>query len=162
MSRREIFGFFCFYKPKMKNEDKYMKLALKLARQGKGRVSPNPLVGAVLVKEGKIVGQGYHTCFGDKHAEIEALEKAGRNARGATLYINLEPCVHFGKTPPCIPEIIKAGIKKVVIGILDPNPLNHQKGVKALKKAGIEVIAGEEEKKCCGLNREFITQFKKG
>lgn len=146
----------------MKSEDKYMRLALKLARQGENRVSPNPLVGAVIVKRGKIIGQGYHVYFGGKHAEIEALEKAGKKAKGATLYINLEPCSSFGKTPPCVPEIIKSGIKKVVIGMLDPNPLNHQKGFEALKEAGIEVIVGVEEKECQKINREFIGHFKKG
>ena len=144
----------------MKDEDKYMELALRLAERGKKRVSPNPLVGVVIVKEGRIVGKGYHAYFGGEHAEIKALREAGKDSHGATLYINFEPCVHFGKTPPCVPEIIKAGIKKIVIAILDPNPLNSGRGIKALKKAGIEVSLGGESEKARELNKKFIHYIK--
>ena len=144
----------------MQDDDKYMQLALKLAERGKGRVDPNPLVGTVILKDGKIVGKGYHAYFGGAHAEIKALREAGKDCRGAALYVNLEPCVHFGKTPPCVPKIVKAGIKKVVIGILDPNPLNSGRGIKALKKAGIEVTWGIEAEKARKLNEKFIRYIK--
>ena len=127
-----------------------------------GRVSPNPLVGSIIVKNGKIIGEGYHKCFGKEHAEIVALWKAGKNSHGATLFVNLEPCCHYGKTPPCTDAIIKAGIKRVVIGMADPNPLVNQQGIKILRENGIEVKAGVEKEACEQLNRVFIKYIKAG
>jgi len=145
----------------MKEEEKYMRLALSLARRGEGRVSPNPMVGAVIVKNGKIVGKGYHKYFGGPHAEVEAIKDAGENAKGATLFVSLEPCCHFGKTPPCTEAIIDAGIKKVVAATFDPNPLNHGKGIKILKKAGIEVEVGLCEEEAKKINEYFFKFIKK-
>ena len=120
-----------------------MRLALRLARRGYGATSPNPMVGAVLVKGGKIIGRGWHRRVGLPHAEIEALrdaEKRGHSPRGATLYVTLEPCCTHGRTPPCTDAIIAAGIKRVVIGTTDPNPKHAGKGFKILQRAGIEVV----------------------
>ncbi len=132
-----------------------MRRALRLAERGRGRTSPNPMVGALLVKRGKVVGEGYHARAGEPHAEIVALTKAGREARGATLYINLEPCTHFGKTPPCAPAVIDAEVKRVVIGMEDPNPLVKGKGIALLRKAGIDVTVGVLEEACYRLNEAF-------
>ena len=109
----------------------YMKKALELAKKGTGRTSPNPLVGAVVVKDNKIVGRGYHRYFGGPHAEVYALEEAGALARGATIYVTLEPCSHFGKTPPCAEKIIEMGIKKCIVASLDPNPLVAGRGIQS-------------------------------
>jgi len=133
----------------------WMKRALLLARKGKGRTSPNPLVGAVLVKRGKVVGEGYHAKAGEAHAEIVALRKAGKEARGSTLYVNLEPCTHYGKTPPCAPAVIQAGVRRVVVGMVDPNPVVKGKGISTLRKAGIDVHSGTLEKECKTLNEAF-------
>jgi diaminohydroxyphosphoribosylaminopyrimidine deaminase/5-amino-6-(5-phosphoribosylamino)uracil reductase len=113
----------------------------------KGNTSPNPLVGCVIVKKGKIIAEGYHEKFGGLHAEINALNKAGEKAKGAEMYVSLEPCNHYGKTPPCVDAIIKAGIKKVVVALQDPNPLVNGKGINELKKAGIKVESGLMEEK---------------
>ena len=121
------------------SDEKYMELALELAALGEGNVNPNPMVGAVVVKAGEIIGKGYHKKYGGHHAEVFALEDAGIKAKGATIYVTLEPCSHYGKTPPCVNKIIKMGIKRCVIAILDPNPLVGGKGVKILEDAGIEV-----------------------
>jgi len=120
----------------------WMTVALDLAEKGSANVSPNPAVGACVVRNNQIVGRGYHKYFGGPHAEVEALRDAGRKAKGATLYVTLEPCSSWGKTPPCAPEILKAGIKRVVIGALDENPDNRLRGVKAMKKGGIKVMTG--------------------
>jgi len=133
----------------------WMKRALLLAQKGKGRTSPNPLVGAVLVKRGKVVGEGYHAKAGEAHAEIVALRKAGKEARGSTLYVNLEPCTHYGKTPPCAPAVIQAGVRRVVVGMVDPNPVVKGKGISTLRKAGIDVHSGTLEKECKTLNEAF-------
>ncbi len=132
-----------------------MSRALKMAARGKGRVSPNPLVGAVIVKRGKIIGQGYHARAGLSHAEIVALKGAGRGGKGSTLYVNLEPCSHFGRTPPCTNEIIGSGIGRVVIAMKDPNPLNSGRGISRLKAAGIEITTGVLEDKAKRLNEAF-------
>ena len=119
-----------------------MRLALRLARRGYGATSPNPMVGAVLVKGGKVIGRGWHRRAGGPHAEIEALhdaEKRGHNPRGATLYVTLEPCCTHGRTPPCTEAIIAAGIKRVVVGAVDPNPKHAGRGFKILRRAGIAV-----------------------
>jgi len=134
-----------------------MEKALSLAARGKGRTSPNPLVGAVIVKGNKIIASDYHRKAGTPHAEILALKKAGKKAKGATLYINLEPCCHTEKkTPPCTKSIIKSGIKKVVIAMIDPNPEVSGRGIKELRKAGIETEVGIMEAKAKKLNEAFI------
>lgn len=139
----------------MNIDEKYMSRTLKLAARGKGQVSPNPLVGAIIVKRKKMVGRGYHAQAGLPHAEIVALREAGKKAKGSTLYVNLEPCSHFGRTPPCANEVIKAGIKKVVIAMKDPNPLNSGKGISQLRSAGIEVKTNILEDKAKRLNEAF-------
>lgn len=131
-------------------------MALKLASKAMGQTSPNPLVGAVIVKNGKIIGQGFHLHAGTLHAEINALHEAGRNAAGADLYLNLEPCSHYGRTPPCVDAIIERKIKKVIVGMMDPNPLVNGRGIKKLKRAGVEVTTGILEEECRKLNEVFI------
>ena len=126
----------------MNQNEFWMKRALALAEKARGKTSPNPLVGAFVVRNGKAVGRGFHPFFGGLHAEIVALEKAGQRARGATLYVTLEPCSSWGKTPPCVDTVLASGVKKVVIGSLDPNSRNHRVGLLKLKKAGIGVQAG--------------------
>lgn len=133
-----------------------MKQALALAKKGWGRTNPNPLVGAVIVKEDEIIGQGYHHQLGDAHAEIEALNAAKKDVKGATLYVNLEPCSHFGRTPPCVQTIIQTGIKEVVIGMEDPNPMVSGNGIRILKEAGITVITNVLENEAKALNDIFI------
>ena len=137
-----------------------MRKALSLARKGEGTTSPNPHVGSVIVKNDRIIATGYQKKAGLPHAEAIALEKAGENARGADLYVNLEPCNHYGRTPPCTEKIIKAGIKRVIIGMRDPNS-TASGGVERLKEAGIEVETGILEKEAKFLNRHFIYWIKK-
>ncbi|MGO2118484.1 MAG: bifunctional diaminohydroxyphosphoribosylaminopyrimidine deaminase/5-amino-6-(5-phosphoribosylamino)uracil reductase RibD [Fusobacterium sp.] len=137
-------------------DQKYMNLALNLALKGEGHVNPNPLVGAVVVKNNKIIGEGYHKIFGGPHAEVFALNQAGEDAKGATIYVTLEPCSHQGKTSPCVNKIKEMGIKKCVIGTLDPNPLVSGKGKKILEDAGIEVVVGVLEKEAKNLNKVFF------
>lgn len=132
-----------------------MKRALRLAEKGRGRTSPNPMVGAILIKEGKVVGEGYHVKAGESHAEIIALHEAGVEARGATLYVNLEPCAHYGKTPPCAPQVIESGVGRVVVGMKDPNPLVNGRGLDILRKAGLEVQVGILERESCKLNEAY-------
>lgn len=135
----------------------YMKRALELAGLGRGHVNPNPLVGAVIVNnEGRIIGEGYHGRYGGDHAEIRALKNAREGVEGATIYLNLEPCSHFGKTPPCVEAIIKHGIKRVVVGMEDPNPLVAGRGIKILRERGIEVVSGLLEEEAKKLNEVFI------
>jgi len=142
---------------------KYMKRALNLAKKAEGMTSPNPLVGAVLVKSGRILAEGYHLRPGLPHAEAIALEKAGSRARGSTLYVNLEPCCHLDKrTPPCAQAIIKAGVKRVVIGMIDPNPKVSGRGIELLKKAGIKVQAGLLEEEAKRLNEIYIKHITTG
>ncbi len=140
----------------------YIKKAIELAKLGMGKTSPNPLVGAVIVKEGKIVGEGYHERYGAPHAEAVAIQRAGGNTLGATLYVNLEPCNHYGLTPPCTEAIIKAGIKRVVISMVDPNPLVHGKGIQRLLSAGIEVVTGVYEEQALWINRGYVKRIKTG
>ena len=121
----------------------------------KGRTSPNPKVGCIITKNSKVIAEGYHEQSGQAHAEIIALKKAGKNAKDAIMWINLEPCCHFGKTPPCVEAIKKAGIKEVIIAIKDPNPIVSGKGIKALKKAGIKVNLGFMEKEAFHKNPPF-------
>jgi diaminohydroxyphosphoribosylaminopyrimidine deaminase / 5-amino-6-(5-phosphoribosylamino)uracil reductase len=124
------------------NKQDYMKRAIDLANQGIGFVNPNPLVGAVIVKNGKIIGEGYHMCFGEAHAEVNAFSNATEDVEGAEMYVTLEPCSHYGKTPPCALKIIEKKIKKVYVSSKDPNPLVAGRGIELLKNAGIEVESG--------------------
>ena len=139
----------------------FIEKAYKLALKAKGKTHPNPLVGAVVVKNNKIIGFGYHKKAGLPHAEISALRKAGVLAKGADLYVTLEPCCHYGKTPPCTDTIIKSGIKKVFIGMIDPNPLNRGKGIKILKKHKIITQVGFLEEKLKKMNEVFIKYITK-
>lgn len=140
----------------MRGKDEFwMMKVLHLAEKGRGRTSPNPMVGAILIRDEMIAGEGYHQKAGTPHAEILAIQKAGERAKGSTLYINLEPCIHYGRTPPCVPAILQAGIRRVVIGMEDPNPLVQGKGIKALKEAGLQVEVGVLEKECQRLNESF-------
>src|SRR3989337_1484303 len=142
-------------------DEKYMALALELAEKGRGKVAPNPMVGAVLVKNGEIVGKGYHQVFGGAHAEVYAIHEGGTNNRVATLYVSMEPCAHYGKTAPCVDAIIKAGIRKVVAAVVDPNPITSGKGIQQLKEAGIEVVAGVMEMQAKRLNVPFCKLIQK-
>jgi diaminohydroxyphosphoribosylaminopyrimidine deaminase / 5-amino-6-(5-phosphoribosylamino)uracil reductase len=137
-------------------DEYYMGLALKLALKAKGKTSPNPLVGALVVRGGKIIGRGFHAKAGLAHAEIVALDEAGKKAKGAILYVTLEPCTHTGRTPPCINRIIGSGIKEVVVGMIDPNPLNNGKGIMLLKQSNIRVRVGVLEVKLKEINESFI------
>ena len=139
-----------------------MQLALELARVGAGDVNPNPLVGAVIVRDGVVVGRGYHRVFGGPHAEVFALEEAAEQSRGATLYVTLEPCCHVGKTPPCTDRIIEAGIAQVVVATRDPNPLNNGQGIEALRGAGIEVVEGALRDAAERMNEVFLTYMRTG
>lgn len=133
-----------------------MALALKLARRALGRTSPNPAVGAVIVKNGKVVGKGYHRAAGEPHAEVEAIRAAGSEARGAELFVTLEPCNHHGRTPPCVEAILEAGIAKVWYGMDDPNPGVRGGGAKRLREAGVEVVGHVFEKRCRKLNEIYL------
>lgn len=134
----------------------YMRLAIQLARQGCGWVNPNPMVGAVVVKDDRIIGQGYHEKCGGAHAERNALADIREAAAGATLYVTLEPCCHYGRTPPCTEVIIECGISRVVIGSADPNPLVAGKGIAILRSNGIEVIENIAKDECDKLNESFF------
>lgn len=136
-------------------DQRYMRRALALARRGLGKTSPNPVVGAVLVKAGKIVGKGWHKKAGGPHAEVFALRAAGKRARGATLYVTMEPCCTWGKTPPCTDAIIAAGVKRVVVAALDLNPRHHGRGLRVLKRAGIRVEAGLLADESARMNEAF-------
>mgnify|MGYP000844851779 CR=1 FL=1 len=136
--------------------EQYMRRALALARLACGCTSPNPMVGAVIVKNGQVVGEGFHAKAGTPHAEIHALKQAGELARGATLYVTLEPCSHYGRTGPCVQSIIQAGIAQVVVAMTDPNPLVAGRGLQQLRQAGIEVIEGVLAKEAARLNEVFI------
>jgi diaminohydroxyphosphoribosylaminopyrimidine deaminase / 5-amino-6-(5-phosphoribosylamino)uracil reductase len=137
-------------------DDLYMRQALKLARRGLGKTSPNPMVGAVIVKDGRVIARGYHHRFGGDHAEVDALKHAQEDVSGSTLYVTLEPCRHFGKTPPCTDAIIGHKIVKVVIGMLDPDPKMRGESVKLLNKNGIETAVGVLEDECRALNESYI------
>lgn len=137
-----------------------MHACLHLAERGAGMVSPNPMVGAVLVKAGRMVSAGYHRAFGGPHAEVECLRRYRGDPAGATLYVNLEPCAHRGKTPPCTDLIIRSGIRRVVVGMKDPNPLVAGRGLAALRRAGIRVTVGVMEREARELNRSFAVHIR--
>lgn len=143
-------------------DEDYMRLVLEMAASAKGEVSPNPLVGALVVREGRIVGRGVHRYAQVKHAEVLALEEAGEWARGATLYTNLEPCCHHGRTPPCTDAIIRAGIARVVASMIDPNPQVCGRGLAELRRAGIRVEVGLAEEEARRLNEKFIRYITSG
>jgi diaminohydroxyphosphoribosylaminopyrimidine deaminase/5-amino-6-(5-phosphoribosylamino)uracil reductase len=143
-------------------EERYMALALRLARRGLGKVSPNPMVGAVIVKGGRIIAQGYHHAFGGDHAEVNALKNARENVRGATLYVTLEPCRHYGKTPPCVEAIIKSRIGRVVVGMEDPDVKMQGGSIRRLRESGIETTVGVLEDQCRALNETYIKHRRTG
>lgn len=145
----------------MNKHEYFMQEALSLSLKAKGMTFPNPLVGALVVAGARIIGKGYHRKAGLAHAEIEALEDAGKQAKGASLYVTLEPCTHYGRTPPCVDKILEAGIKKVFIGITDPNPLNNGKGIKLLQEHGVAVRAGFLEDELRKVNQPFIKYITK-
>jgi diaminohydroxyphosphoribosylaminopyrimidine deaminase / 5-amino-6-(5-phosphoribosylamino)uracil reductase len=136
--------------------DRMMRRCIELARQGWGRTSPNPMVGAIVVKDGEIVGEGFHPGAGQPHAEVFALREAKEKARDSTVYVSLEPCNHFGRTPPCTEALIAAGVSKVVVGMVDPDPRVCGSGIEKLRAADIEVVVGVEEEACRQLNEAFI------
>lgn len=138
------------------NDLEIMRLALELAERGRGRTNPNPMVGAVIVKDGKIIGRGYHERCGELHAERRALQSCTESPRGATLYVTLEPCCHFGRQPPCTDAILEAGIARVVVGSDDPNPLVAGKGVEQLRANGVEVETGVLKDECDAVNQVFF------
>jgi diaminohydroxyphosphoribosylaminopyrimidine deaminase/5-amino-6-(5-phosphoribosylamino)uracil reductase len=147
--------------PVLSDDRKFMTRCFELAVRGKGSVSPNPMVGCVLVKNGRVIAEGYHRRFGGAHAEVDALKRAGRNAKGAVLYVNLEPCAHHGKTPPCVGAIIRAGVKRVVASCVDPNRLVASKGFKVLRQAGIGVRVGIMAREAEELNEKYLFFMKK-
>ncbi len=140
----------------------YMKQALKLARRGLGRTNPNPMVGAIIVKDDRVIAHGYHHHYGGKHAEINAIQNASESITGATLYVTLEPCGHYGKTPPCVDAIIQNNIGRVVIGTLDPNPQVNGKSVARLKQRGIETEVGVLADECRNLNEAHFKHMTTG
>ncbi len=146
----------------MNDDERYMSRALELAEQGRGRVEPNPVVGCVLVREGKVVAEGFHQEFGGPHAEVAALSAAGEHAAGATMYVTLEPCCHHGKTPPCTDAIVRAGIRRVVVALRDPNPVVAGKGIEALKRAGVVVRVGVLEEAARRVNAPYLKLITRG
>src|ERR1700722_11011575 len=140
----------------------WMARALELAERGRGAVEPNPLVGAVVVRDGRLVGEGWHQRYGEAHAEVHALAAAGEAARGATLYVTLEPCCHHGKTPPCTEAILRSGIRRIVAAMADPFPQVAGKGVAILRAAGVEVVLGVAEAEARRLNAPYLTLLATG
>jgi diaminohydroxyphosphoribosylaminopyrimidine deaminase/5-amino-6-(5-phosphoribosylamino)uracil reductase len=144
-------------------DEQYMRMALRLAEKARGRTSPNPMVGAVVVKGGKIISRGFHWRAGEPHAEAMALKKAGKSAQGATLYVTLEPCSHTDKrTPPCTPLVLQSGVKRVVVAMIDPNPRVSGGAIKSLQKMGIDVVTGVLEAEAKRLNEAFIKHITTG
>lgn len=139
-----------------------MKKALLLAQKGEGFVAPNPMVGCVIVKNDVVVAQGWHQRYGQDHAEIVALKKINFKAKGMTMYVTLEPCCHWGKTPPCVDVVISSGVKRVVVAMKDPNPKVNGQSLKKMKQAGIDVVVGVLEQEACWMNRVFIKHIKTG
>ncbi len=139
-----------------------MREAIRLARRGVGGTHPNPRVGAVLLVEGRVAARGWHACAGEAHAEVRALEGAGSQARGATLVVTLEPCAHQGRTPPCVDSILASGVRRVVVGMVDPNPIVDGRGIEALRLAGIEVAVGALETECRALNGPYLKALATG
>jgi len=147
----------------MQPQDKiFMKRAIALARKGERFVSPNPMVGAVIVKEGRVIGEGWHRKFGGRHAEVDAIGRASESVEGATLYVSLEPCCHHGKTPPCVETLLAHRLGRVVIGSIDPNPRVHGRGAEALRRGGIDVTVGVLAEECRRLNARFFKFMETG
>ena len=143
-------------------DERFMAEALRLAARARGRTSPNPLVGSVIVKGGEVVGRGYHRRAGTEHGEVAAIGDAGERAQGADLYVNLEPCNHRGRTGPCARAIVEAGVARVVVGMKDPNPLVNGKGIRALRRKGISVVTGVLERQSRELNAAFLRYIDAG
>ena len=162
--REDLRGTFCYGNEEnggyMTTDESYMKMALKLAECGIGAVNPNPLVGAVIVKDGRVIGKGWHAKYGGLHAERNALADCKESPKGATIYVTLEPCCHYGKTPPCTEAILQSGIRRVVTGSADPNPLVAGKGIKILQDAGLTVDTGVLKEECDALNAVFFHYIK--
>ena len=146
----------------VQQDEIFMRRVLDLAAKGLGRTSPNPAVGAVIVRGGRVIGEGFHHRAGLPHGEIEALQRVKESAKDATLYVNLEPCSHHGRTPPCADAVLAAGIKRVVIGMVDPNPLVRGRGVRRLRRGGVEVRTGVLRECCERLNEDFATFIQTG
>jgi diaminohydroxyphosphoribosylaminopyrimidine deaminase/5-amino-6-(5-phosphoribosylamino)uracil reductase len=146
----------------MSLDETFMRQSLRLARRGLGWVSPNPMVGAIIVKGGRVIARGYHKIFGGNHAEVDALQRATEDVAGSTLYVTLEPCRHWGKTPPCTDAIIKAKISKVVVGMLDPFPEMRGKSIALLKENGIKTVVGVLEDECRALNEVYLKYVTSG
>jgi len=130
--------------------------AISLAKQGEGRTAPNPMVGAVIVRDGTVLAEGWHRIVGDKHAEVDALDRLDDSGVGATMYVNLEPCCHFGLTPPCTDALLASGIRRVVVGMIDPDPRIRGNGVEKLRQHGLEVDVGVAEAECRELNAAYL------
>ena len=146
-------------------QEQYMRRAIELAKKGSGRVNPNPLVGAVIVRDGVVLGEGYHECYGQLHAERNAIahaKEAGHDLTGSTIYVTLEPCAHHGKQPPCTLALIEEGIKEVIVGSDDPNPLVSGKGYQLLREKGIKVTTHFLKEECDALNPVFFHYIKTG
>lgn len=145
----------------MHQDEQFMRRALELARLGKGKVSPNPMVGCVIIKEGKVIGEGWHQRYGEAHAEKNAINSVSdkKLLKGSTVYVNLEPCSHYGKTPPCSDLLIAHEVSRVVISTKDPNPLVDGGGIKKLKDAGIKVVIGVLRREGEELNKDFFRQM---
>ncbi len=144
------------------DDNYYMGIAIRLARKGIGKTSPNPMVGAVIVANGKIIGRGYHKRRGDHHAEINAINSTKKNIKGSTFYVTLEPCSHYGRTPPCVDALIQKKPERVVVGSLDLNPEVNGKGIKILRAKGIKVDVGIRESECMQLNEHYFKFVKTG
>ena len=143
-------------------DEGFMRRALRLARKGEGRVSPNPMVGAVIVRDGRIIAEGYHRRYGENHAEINAIANATEPVAGATFYITMEPCSHYGKTPPCVEALIAGRPGRVVVGTIDPNPLVSGRGIAALHSHGISTTVGILEEACQRQNEAFFKYIRTG
>jgi diaminohydroxyphosphoribosylaminopyrimidine deaminase/5-amino-6-(5-phosphoribosylamino)uracil reductase len=144
------------------SDEQAMARALELARRGTGFVSPNPRVGCVILRDGVVIGEGWHHRFGDAHAEVDAVRNAGGDVQGATVVVNLEPCSHYGKTPPCASLLVEKKVARVVIGMVDPNPQVAGRGINRLREAGIDVTTGVLQDDCERLNRSFSTYITEG
>lgn len=140
----------------MTSDQKFMQRAIALAKRAEGRTSPNPLVGCVIVRNGKVAAEGWHKVCGGDHAEVDALKKAGKKAKGAAMYVTLEPCAHWGRTPPCVDAVLAAGIKRVVVAMKDPNPLTNGKSIRKMRAGGIDVVTGVGLSEARAMNLPFI------
>jgi diaminohydroxyphosphoribosylaminopyrimidine deaminase/5-amino-6-(5-phosphoribosylamino)uracil reductase len=148
----------------MSNDEKYMQQTFELARKGAGKVSPNPLVGCLIVRNDEVIGKGWHQEYGKAHAERNAVDDVADKSllEGSIVYVNLEPCSHYGKTPPCCDLLVNSKVSKVVIANVDPNPLVNGRGIRRMKEAGIEVVSGVLEKQGRILNNEFFQRMEQG